>query len=191
MSLTAFWLASRLGELISTNVSSMDSIRILTWEKIKIVSKDQLSIMILLPKVTEVESPSGSVLDLFSYEDKRYCPVNYMSKLHELCWVKGKGFNYNNVFQWDSGKLVTISAVNNYLREWLQPRFSDLQSKFSAHSFRAGLPSMMATCPDEFSEEDCQLAGRWRSNTVRRYTRQHGVAQAKVIKKFQSFLKKH
>ena len=67
MSLTAFWLVSRLGGILSSNISSMDSIRILTWEKIKIVSNDQLSIMILLPKVTEIESPSESVLDLFSY----------------------------------------------------------------------------------------------------------------------------
>ncbi len=191
MSLTAFWLASRLGELISTNVSSMDSIRILTWDKVKIISKDQLSIMILLPKVTEIESPSGYVLDLFAYDDKRYCPVKFMLSLHDLCWSRGKGQNCDNIFQWDSGKLVTISVLNNYLRDWLQPRFSDLQSKFSAHSFRAGLPSMMATCPDAFSEEDCQLVGRWRSNTVRRYTRQSGVAQAKVIKKFHDFLNNH
>ena len=38
------------------------------------------------PKVTEIETPSGSVLDLFSYEDKRYChQISF-----ELCWAKEK-----------------------------------------------------------------------------------------------------
>ena len=56
------------------------------------------------PKVTEIETPSGSVLDLFSYEDKRYChQISF-----ELCWA--------NVFEWESGKIVTLSAINNYFK---------------------------------------------------------------------------
>lgn len=155
------------------------------------INDEHFTILILLPKVTEVESPSGSVLDLFSFKDNRYCPINYLKKLHELSWCKNRGRNDNNVFEWESGKIVTLASINSYLNKLLQPRFPHFNAKFSAHSFRAGLPSMMATSPDDFSEADCQLAGRWRSNTVRRYTRQHGIAQSKVIKKFQNFLSRN
>ena len=46
----------------------------------------ELIFIMIHPKVTEIETLSGSVLDLFSYEDKRYChQISF-----ELCWAKEK-----------------------------------------------------------------------------------------------------
>ncbi len=190
VSLLAFWLASRMGELVSTQTSSVDYIRILTWSKIRRISHDHFTVLILRPKVNDKDSPIGHVLDIWAYDDKRYCPIHQLLKLHDISWGKGRGQNDDVVFLWQNDVPLTLRAINKYLATLLTPHFNNPLVKFSAHSFRSGLPSMMATEPDLFSEEECKLSGRWNSNTVRRYQRQHGIAHGKVMKKFHSLLKK-
>ena len=186
----AFWLASRMGELISTQTTSIDYIRILTWSKIRRKTHDHFTVLILRPKVNDKDSPIGHVLDIRAYDDKKYCPIHQILKLHDLCWLKGVGKNEDIVFLWENGVPLTLKAVNKYLASLLTPHFNNPLVKFSAHSFRSGLPSMMATQPDLFSDEECRLSGRWNSNTVRRYQRQHGIAHGRIMKKFHAFIKK-
>ncbi len=191
VSLIAWWLARRMGELVSVQGSTVDLIRALTWSKVKIRDSSHFTVLIVRPKVTDKASPVGQVLDLWAYpDDNRYCPIFFLNRLHDLYWSQGKGKDEDLIFQWSSGVPVTLAAINTYLANLLTPKFNNPAVKFTCHSFRAGLPSMMATNPELFSEEDCRISGGWQSDVVRRYTRQHGIAQGRVIKKFQRFLKK-
>ena len=172
-----------MGELVSTQGTSVDMIRALTWSKIKIMDSTHYTVLIIRPKVVDKASPVGHVLDLWAYpSDSCYCPIFYLNILHNRCWKPGKGCNENLIFEWSSGVPVTLTAINKYLATLLTPMFKSPAVKFSCHSYRAGLPSMMATNPDIFSEQECQISGGWWST---------GIAQGSVMKNFHSFLDRH
>ena len=188
VSLLAFWSASRLGELISSEQSSIDFIRAITWGKVNLLADNHITILIAIPKVTEDHSPEGHVIDLFSFDDSRYCPVYNLDKLHDFCLAKNKGENCDCAFLWQSGHILTLRVMNEYLNTFLSPFLGDLNCKYSCHSFRSGLPSFMANHPSEFSEEDIMCTGRWTSPVVKRYLRVKGVSQKKIMKKIHKVL---
>lgn len=148
-----------------------------------------MTIFFAIPKTSLIKE--GVVLDLFRFEDARYCPVEHVHKLYRLCKRQGLGNKHNYVFQLDSGKMLTMSIMNFYLETLLPALLPDTTSKYSCHSFRAGLPSLMASMPEEFDEEDIQITGRWAGVTTRRYTRVHGIAQSNVMRRIHAVLRKN
>lgn len=130
------------------------------------------------------------MLDLFSFEDSRYCPIFNLDKLHDLCWSRKKGQNSDCAFLWESGIPLTLSVMNDYLESLLAPFLKNSHCKYSCHSFRSGLPSFMASHPDTFSELDIQTSGRWGSTVVKRYCRTKGIATKTIMKKIHKKLKK-
>ena len=50
-----------LGENISTQTTSIDYIRNLTWSKIRRISHDHFTVLILRPKVNDKDSPIGHI----------------------------------------------------------------------------------------------------------------------------------
>ena len=56
-------------------------------------------------------------------------------------------------------------------------------NRFTPHSFRAGLPSFMATNMGEFSYREIKSIGKWRSDAVDRYLRLRGAESREIYKK--------
>lgn len=190
VSLVAFWSASRMGELLSHDQSSIDYIRTITWGKVNIISESQITILIAIPKTTESHSKAGHVIDLFAFSDKRYCPLFNLDKLHDFSLTKNRGDNDDCAFLWESGHMLTMGNMNYYLDFLLAPYLKDVKCNYSCHSFRAGLPSLMANNPSIFSEEDIMQVGRWSSPAVKRYLRVKGVANSRIMNKIHSVLRK-
>jgi hypothetical protein len=75
------------------------------------------------------------------------------------------------VFTLSNRSLLTVKAVNDTLFKLLEPLIGGDASLITGHSFRAALPSVMASCPDIASQEDIQKWGRWSSDSYLLYTR--------------------
>ena len=159
----------------------------MSWDKFKPLGKD-MTVLIPLPKVTEV--PEGLVLNLFQFSDQRYCPVTHINKLYKVCRESGRAKKKDLAFEMSSGVCLSMRVMNKYLTDLLPPLMPGLACKYSCHSFRAGLPSLMASMPEYFSENDVKISGRWASTSSRRYTRLGGIAQRNVIKKVHRVLKR-
>ena len=173
--LVAFFGSCRMGELIVDSPYIYNVTSFITWEKIRVLSKHNYTILISLPKVSE--DPRGFVLNLFEYTDEKYCPLRNIDKVLRNATSQGSPSYGQPVFVLFSGKLVTKSFMNRLLHTLLTPYFPPHLGTFTCHSFRAGIPSIMASCPEKFSEEETKLAGRWASNAYKRYTRLTGLAQ--------------
>ena len=124
---------------------------------------------------------------------------NFFLFLRGLCWVcqsriigslrfvtvveqmfPGRMASHLPVFMLFDEDLLTLSTLNALLSKFLDHYFPPNFGKFLCHSFRAGLPSMMAANPNLFSKEETMEVGRWSSDAFLRYTRLHGI-RAKSI----------
>ena len=185
LSLFCFYGALRGGEILSKEEDSFDPFRAITWCKIKKLSDVQLLVVLVVPKTSE--DPEGVVVDIFKYPaDVAMCPVVNLEYLIGMVKTTRGLMLDDPVFRLSDGKLLTTSAMNGLLKKFLKPLFPHVQ--FSCHSFRAGLPSHMATNPEKFSLEEAKISGRWKSETVKRYQRLNGIAQKHIIAKFYNFL---
>jgi hypothetical protein len=75
------------------------------------------------------------------------------------------------VFALSNGTLLTNKIVNEMLYKLLVPMIGESAALITGHSFRAALPSVMASCPDIATQDDIQKWGRWSSNSYLLYTR--------------------
>ncbi len=187
VSLLAFWTASRMGELLQNN-SAIDLIRCITWGKIKIITDTHYTIFYAVPKCSE--TPQGTVVDIYKFSDQNYCPIFNLDVLYKACRKMGRGKNYDAAFLMDNGDYFSTSKMNHFLKLYLKPFFSNLSCNYTCHSFRAALPSFMASHPEIFSVNDIKDTCRWKSDTVHRYTRLHGIAQNRVLKRVYSNISK-
>ena len=181
----AFFGAFRMGELLAKDQNSFDPFRAISWSKIRELNQNHFLIDILIPKVSE--NPRGYVVDIFKFSgSEKLCPISNIRKL--LFMVKAKNMLCLDqpVFKFLSGTLVTPRFINNLLKTLLSPHFPHM--KFTTHSFRAALPSHMASNPETFSEEDAKLSGRWASATVKKYQRLHGIAQESMFTRLDNYL---
>jgi hypothetical protein len=161
---TAFFGSFRLGELVPLSVNKFNRKDDLLWSDVSITN-DSVTFRI---KITKNKSPSGEFVDLFIQEGNKYCPVKAILKL--------KSMNehvdlHSPVFTLSDGSFLTSKKVNDTLYTLLHPLIGEEAAAFSGHSFRAGLPSALANCPDVASQEDIRLWGRWSSNSYLLYTR--------------------
>ena len=81
--------------------------------------------------------------------------------------------------------------MNSLLSKFLDRHFAPGFGKFLCHSFRAGLPSMMASNPNLFSKEETMEVGRWSSDAFLRYTRLYGLRAKTISNKLQLALQVH
>ena len=167
--------------MLEPTQSSIDLIRCITWSKIKFLSSDSYTIFLALPKTSEEEE--GVIIDLFAYEDSRYCPMFNLNKLLKLCEKIDRNKDNDMLFRFESGVLLTMSKMNILLKKLKELHFPDKQYHWTCHSFRSGLPSYMASKPDLFTEEDIKGTCWWRGISFKRYTRTKGIAQRSIMKR--------
>ena len=84
--------------------------------------------------------------------------------------IDTKGFSVNKpVFSFSSGKNLTKKQINLWLSTLLDD-FVDSNHKITGHSFRAGIPSTLASFPDEYSVKIIKEWGMWESNCYKLYS---------------------
>jgi hypothetical protein len=162
--LTAFLRSFRLGEILSKHEKSFNVNETLLWRDV-VFSKGVVTISVKLPKTRKT---CVEFIDLFSFPDTRYCPILALKKLRAL---HSTHTAETPVFALTDSTMLTPTAMTHTLRALLKPHLGDEANLYSGHSFRAALPSALASCPEISSDESIKSWGRWTSGSFRLYTR--------------------
>ena len=179
ISLLSYWGSFRLGDFLPGSYGR-DEFRILKWSKIHVFDKNHLTVFISVPKV---HKDMGHVKDFFRQDDKTYCPVYNLLCLYRLVSVK-PNFDLNNpVFLKENNYNFTIVNMRTWLKKLLCPV---LGNHFNAHSFRSGVPSLMAAHPLVFSKSEIMDRGVWSSDAYKAYIKSQGIGRAHTNAKLQA-----
>ena len=88
--------------------------------------------------------------------------------LKNLAIAEGVWKCNNPVFTFKSGKFLTKQKVNLWLSKILSD-FTDDNHIFTGHSFRAAIPSMLASHPNKSSVSNIMEWGGWASDSYKVY----------------------
>jgi hypothetical protein len=179
----AFYGSFRFGELLSQNGRILNKKETLLWSDITF-GKDYVVIHI---KVTKTKSKDGEYVDLFLQEDNKYCPVKALKHLKSMSQHCTPD---TPVFTLENGCLLTPARINTALQLLLTPVIGDSARMITGHSFRAALPSALASQPEIASSEDIRIWGRWNSNSYALYTRLKLNQKREIFNKIISVLKR-
>ena len=183
----AFWGSFRMSELLASGNGTKIShtCNALTWERVFKPNSNQLTISVKFPKV--MKHSKADAVDVYRYLDTKFCPVFQLLTLRNLMQDSNTFKPSDLIFRLASGKLLTMTVMNKILRNTMA-LFFDGNHSFSCHSFRAGLPSTMASLPEYFNETEIKIVGRWDSDTYLRYTRFTGIARELSMNKVHKVL---
>ena len=158
--LISYFASARVGDLVSNRANHASS-KTLCWADVSITGP-RATIFVRSPKVSV--NNAGHSFFLLRNPDVNFCPVSFLAQLKENA-APGP------VFVLASGKLVTIPLVNKILKQTSLLADVPAGAAYSAHSFRAALPTAIALHQSAFSPAEVRAAGRWRSGAVDRYVR--------------------
>jgi hypothetical protein len=159
----AFFGTLRLGEILHSSETIFDPKTCLMWDCVRFLEGGSILIHLRCPKS---DSEEGDFIDIFPFPG--CCPVEALTGL-----AQNKPGHAGNspVFQFESGKLLTVQKFTNIVRTLLSKHLGPSSSLVSAHSFRAAIPSILAKFPDVVASTDICNWGRWRSSAFQSYTR--------------------
>jgi hypothetical protein len=163
--LLLFFGSLRIGEVLPPSSFKFNPFETLLWEDL-IFRKDSILVHVKIPKS---RNPQGDFIDIFEFKGHGCCPVSALRALRDSS-PKSSVPN-SPVFQFSSGKFLTPNLFNVCLRDLLRPLIGLESDSLSAHSFRAALPSALATDPTSVLSTDLKLWGRWHSSSYSLYTR--------------------
>ena len=109
-------------------------------------------------------------MDLYPIRNCKLCPSASLLKLRKLAIAEGVWKPEWPVFSFKSGKFLTKQDVNLWLGKLLSD-FTDNEHVFTGHSFRAAIPSILASHPDEHRISNIQEWGGWSSDCYKIYTK--------------------
>ena len=158
--LVAYYACARIGDLVSSYANKASS-KTLRWADVTL-SENRAKLFLRQPKCSIQNK--GHALFLIRNPDKKFCPVHFLSKLKAIS-------SEGPVYTLSSGKFVTIALVNKILKQTGQLAGLPDGTAYSAHSFRAAMPTAIAQNQSTFSEAEVRAAGRWRSDAANRYVR--------------------
>jgi hypothetical protein len=161
---TAFFGSFRFGEILSKSENAYNENETLLWRDV-IFSKGAVTITVKLPKNRKA---CAEYIDLFSLPDSRFCPILALRKLRAIHKAKSDS---HPVFSYTNGSMLTPTVINNTLTLLLTPHLGEEAALYTGHSFRAALPSALASCPEISSDELIKSWGRWTSSSFKLYTR--------------------
>jgi hypothetical protein len=177
---TAFLGALRFGEILPQKSNDYCEMETLLWNDLKFRSDGSVLMHIKLDKVRNMK---GSFIDIFEFPLAGCCPVKTLNQMRET------KFNSNSpVFQFKSGKNLCSAQLNTILQKLLCPIIGPAAYQISGHSFRAGLPSAMASKPDLANDKDIKAWGRWSSDSYLLYTRLKHKQKKALFEKIVSVL---
>ena len=156
-----------MGELLLLHEKLLDQKTKLLWDNVKFINDNAILIRIPNSKTTGFK---GKLLDIYPLPDDRKCPVAALVILKKLAIKEGSFGATSPVFSFKSGKNLTKLIMNKVLSELLKD-FCDENHKITGHSFRAAIPSLLASHPDQYSTAELKDWGNWESDSFKLYTK--------------------
>ena len=158
----------RIHEILSLKEHEFDPTQTLLHGDIKMSSiyVDGESREVIMVKIKNPKEGKGRSVTVELFENKSFwCPVAAYKKLL-LAW----GHRPRGTVPFSSGssgKLLTGRRFNEILHIISYTRGLTLGGVFKSHSFRSGIPSLMARAG--YSDQEIKRQGRWRSDSFLRY----------------------
>jgi hypothetical protein len=135
--MVAFMGSFRLGEILAKSENYFNGHEILLWKDVKFMKDRSIQIHNKIPKT---RTKNGEYISLFPFPHFGCCPIAAISKLKSL------SFNPNQpVFSFNNGTFLTRAKLNKLIFEHLSPHIGSEARFYSAKSFRAALPSALAS----------------------------------------------
>jgi hypothetical protein len=104
--------------------------------------------------------PGGEKVDLFEFPGYDCCPVQALKNLRAKQIEAGNTEENLAVFRFSSGKNLTCSIMNRTLAALLPDFHRPGQDTITCHSFRAGIPSVLAMFLDLVISDQNQGMGQ-------------------------------
>lgn len=165
--LLAFWGSLRMGEVIGQEKYKFNTDTALMPDDIKFLDSS-VSLWLRNPKVV---SDGGDVVEIWSVQERPDLdPVLALQKYLSLRQDKFGAAKGKPVFIHESGAIFTKAQLNLDLKKMLDmfpPLATSYKDKWSGHSFRAGLTSLLQSLG--FSEDQIKSWGRWSSSAYMVY----------------------
>jgi hypothetical protein len=146
-----------MGEILPLSSNKFNPFETLLWSDL-VFRKDSVLVHIKIPKS---RNPEGDFIDIFEFPGHGCCPVTALKVLRDSKF--SSNMLDRPVFQFQNGFFLTTTHFNECLKRLLYPFIGSSASNLSAHSFRAALPSALATDPSVITASDIKLWGRWHS----------------------------
>ena len=159
----AFHGSFRIHELLSRSSTEFDPSSTLLGSDIKEISldvdeKNENILMVHLKSPKEDKLKAGVTVELFG-NDTFSCPIKAFKK-----WRQASKMNLTGsmpAFRLPCGKCYTGSQFNQDIKSMLGKYINYDEKRYLAHSFRAGLASMMAAAG--YADTEIMRQGRWNS----------------------------
>ncbi len=166
--LTCFFTSCRMGELLAPNEYSFNPIVTLKWTDIRFLDND--GALLFLP-FTKTNGSKGEVVDLFYFTNPTFCPVVNLLKLRKMLVDEQKFDVTKPVFMFSSGIMLTKTTMNQILNSFLSDTFDSNNFKITCHSFRAGIPTLLAGNVTDDGANCAKKWGRWATDSFKLYTK--------------------
>ena len=164
----SFFSSCRMGELLPSHEKSFDPLTTLTWSKVNFITNEEIAIFVPYTKTTGFK---GKVIDIFKVDIGNICPAAALVKLKDMAETRGLAKPFNPVFSVKKDSFLTRKKINSYLATLLAD-FVDPYHKITGHSFRAAIPSTLATSSETNIANDIKAWGSWTSDCYLLYTKQ-------------------
>lgn len=177
----AFYGCFRMGELLCSKSSTYDSLTDLCRKDIKIVKQGSTSCLAITLKHAKSFKGATELIHVWG-TGGRHCPVRAYKK------YKAKTSHLSPrlpAFTDLDSKPMTKSRFAKIMRGLLALSLGDIAKKFSCHSFRAGIPSLLAN--RGFSDDEIKTVGRWSSRAWKCYSKLPRVTRMRMAKKVRKF----
>lgn len=178
-----FFTSCRMGEIVCESSTAFDPRKTLKWENVFFGTGE---ITFFLP-YTKTTGFKGALVDFFEIKNFTYCPYKAFISYYNLSRAN-KDFSLKNpVFRFKSGEFLSTAKLNSILND-LMHDYCNSNSKITCHSFRAAIPTLLASHPSNSSVSDILEWGRWTSDCYMKYTRHDKIRKKFVYDKIVSFL---
>ena len=164
---TSFFSSCRMGEILSTSEKNFDPKTDLLWENVAFSDNKEVLIFIPFSKTTGFK---GKFVDIYPIHKSPLCPSSSQNKLRKMAVSEGIWDPKKPVFTFKSGKFLTKLKLNFWLSNLLSD-FTDMNHKITGHSFRAAIPTVIASHPDKCTVQEIQEWGGWATDCYHFYTK--------------------
>ena len=177
----AYFGSFRAGELLPKQERTFDPLTDLRWEDVsfRCCAENHRKSAIIHVKAPKTKITGGEHIELFGFADKNFCPVEGLEKLEQAQKARRLWASDLPVFRLTRWRNLTVKKVSKIIGN-ISRQKPRMEGKFSAGSFRSGIPSDMEGRPDLFKDTLIQCWGRWRSDAYRRYMKR-GPERRRVI----------
>jgi len=185
--LLSFFGSLRIGELISDEETAFDVDKTLCWRDITF-GDGEITLHVRSPKV---EHAGGDLVCFFPFPVPGLCPVSALYRLKAKATAAGLYRMDGPVFRLETGACWGRLAFSNTLQNVVKKTgVAGEESKVTGHSFRGGIPSILATEASPAAEAALKEWGRWRSQAFECYTQFHVATRREIFNRVSKLLLK-